>query len=85
MFERQNFVQLFNSKKVKKRGKLNKKMANGDTKTGFFSKSNDLKNRIIFTVLLLSVYRFGTYVPLPGIDPQALQTLMDYHYLLACF
>tara|TARA_Y100000590_G_scaffold337622_1_gene384632 strand:- start:1719 stop:3020 length:1302 start_codon:yes stop_codon:yes gene_type:complete len=52
-------------------------MANEDTKTGFFSKGNDLKNRIIFTVLLLCVYRFGTYVPLPGIDPQALQSLME--------
>ena len=38
---------------------------------------SDLKNRIIFTVLLLCVYRFGTYVPLPGIDPEALQSLME--------
>ena len=52
-------------------------MANGDTKSGFFSKGNDLKNRIIFTILLLSVYRLGTYIPLSGIDPQALQTLME--------
>ena len=52
-------------------------MANGETNTGFFSKGNDLKNRIIFTILLLCVYRFGTYVPLPGIDPQALQSLME--------
>ena len=35
---------------------------------GFFSKGNDLRNRIIFTILVLSVYRLGTYVPLPGID-----------------
>ena len=39
--------------------------------------SSDLKNRIIFTVLILCVYRFGTYVPLPGIDPEALQSLME--------
>tara|TARA_B100000029_G_scaffold53939_1_gene48959 strand:- start:9912 stop:11213 length:1302 start_codon:yes stop_codon:yes gene_type:complete len=52
-------------------------MANEDIKSGFFSKGNDLKNRIIFTVLLLCVYRFGTYVPLPGIDPQSLQSLME--------
>ena len=43
---------------------------------GFFSKSNDLRNRILFTIMLLSVYRLGTYVPLPGIDPQSLQSLM---------
>jgi preprotein translocase subunit SecY len=52
-------------------------MANEDSKSGFLSKSSDLKNRIIFTILLLCVYRFGTYVPLPGIDPQALQSLME--------
>ena len=44
---------------------------------GFFSKSNDLRNRIFFTILILCVYRLGTYVPLPGIDPLSLQTLMD--------
>ena len=52
-------------------------MANEQARTGFFSKSNDLKNRIIFTVFVLSVYRLGTYIPLPGIDPQALQLLME--------
>ncbi len=52
-------------------------MESNSTNTGFFSKGNDLKNRILFTILILSVYRFGTYVPLPGIDPQALQSLME--------
>ena len=41
------------------------------------SKSNDLRNRIIFTILILSIYRFGTYVPIPGIDPTALQEIMS--------
>tara|TARA_B100000959_G_scaffold171246_1_gene179340 strand:- start:65 stop:1366 length:1302 start_codon:yes stop_codon:yes gene_type:complete len=45
--------------------------------SGFFSKDNDLRNRIIFTILLLCVYRLGTYIPLPGIDPQSLQSLMQ--------
>jgi len=45
--------------------------------SGFFSKSNDLRNRILFTVLILSIYRFGTYVPLPGIDPESLKTVMS--------
>ena len=45
--------------------------------SGFFSKNSDLTNRIIFTIFALSVYRLGTYVPLPGIDSQSLQTLMD--------
>ena len=38
---------------------------------------SDLKNRIIFTIFILSVYRLGTYIPLPGIDALALQTLME--------
>ena len=52
-------------------------MSNDNKNTGFFSKSNDLRNRILFTILVLSVYRLGTYIPLPGIDSQSLQTLMD--------
>ena len=40
-------------------------------------KSNDLRNRIIFTIVILSIYRLGTFVPLPGIDPEQLQTLMQ--------
>ena len=39
--------------------------------------NNDLKNRILFTILVLSIYRLGTFVPLPGIDPEQLQILMD--------
>ena len=39
--------------------------------------SNDLRNRILFTVFILAIYRLGTFVPLPGIDPQQLQTLME--------
>ena len=39
--------------------------------------SNDLRNRILFTVFILAIYRLGTFVPLPGIDPQQLQILME--------
>ena len=41
------------------------------------SSTNDLKNRIIFTILILAVYRFGTFVPLPGIDPEQLKIMME--------
>ena len=51
-------------------------MERADSKS-IFSKGNDLKNRIIFTILVLCVYRLGTYIPLPGIDAQSLQTLMQ--------
>ncbi len=39
--------------------------------------ATDLKNRIIFTIFILCVYRLGTYIPLPGIDAEALQQLME--------
>ena len=38
-----------------------------------FSKASDLKDRIIFTLLALFVYRIGTYVPLPGLDPAIIE------------
>ena len=40
-------------------------------------KSNDLKNRILFTIFILAIYRLGTFVPLPGIDPEQLQIMME--------
>ncbi len=41
------------------------------------SQSNDLRNRIFFTLFVLAIYRLGTFVPLPGINPDELQTLME--------
>ena len=32
----------------------------------------DLRKRIIFTFLLLAVYRLGSHIPTPGVDPIAL-------------
>jgi preprotein translocase subunit SecY len=31
-------------------------------------KATDLRSRILFTIMLLIVYRIGTYIPVPGID-----------------
>lgn len=36
-----------------------------------FSKADDLKKRIWFTLAALLVYRLGTYIPIPGINPEA--------------
>ena len=52
-------------------------MEKDNSGSGFFSKNSDLTNRILFTVFILSIYRLGTYIPLPGIDPQSLQELMQ--------
>ncbi|MBC7676613.1 MAG: preprotein translocase subunit SecY [Rhodoferax sp.] len=40
-------------------------------------KAKDLRQRIVFTILLLMVYRLGTYIPVPGIDGTALREFMD--------
>ena len=37
-----------------------------------FAKAEELKKRIWFTLGALIVYRLGTYIPLPGIDPSRL-------------
>ncbi len=39
---------------------------------GALAKAEELKKRIYFTLGALVVYRLGTYIPLPGINPQAL-------------
>ena len=52
-------------------------MSNENLNQGAFAKANDLKSRIFFTIAILIVYRLGTYVPLAGIDPQALTQVMS--------
>ncbi len=42
-----------------------------------FGKATELRQRILFTLGLLIVYRFGTYIPVPGIDGGALRDFMD--------
>lgn len=48
------------------------------TSASLAAKSNkfgDLKNRLIFLLLALLVYRIGSHIPVPGIDPDTLQKL----------
>ncbi len=42
---------------------------------GAFSKATELKKRIWFTLGALIIYRLGTYIPLPGIDPIVLSDI----------
>jgi preprotein translocase subunit SecY len=46
-------------------------MANAGNKFG------DLKNRLVFLVLALLVYRLGAHIPVPGIDPNQLASLFN--------
>ena len=42
-----------------------------------FSKATELKKRIWFTIGALIVFRFLSFVPLPGVNPLILETLYD--------
>jgi preprotein translocase subunit SecY len=44
---------------------------------GALAKAEDLKKRIWFTLAALLVYRLGTYIPVPGIDPVELGKLVN--------
>ncbi len=44
---------------------------------GALAKADELKRRLWFTVGALIVYRLGTYLPLPGIDPGALADIFS--------
>jgi preprotein translocase subunit SecY len=37
----------------------------------------DLRNRVLFTLMLLGVFRIGNFVPTPGVNAEALQILAD--------
>ena len=39
------------------------------------SKIEELKKRILYTLGLLLIYRFGSFVVIPGIDPNALAAM----------
>lgn len=42
---------------------------------GVFAKATELKKRIWFTLGALIVYRLGTWIPLPGVDPMVLEDI----------
>ena len=50
-------------------------MATNATQLAKSGKFGDLRKRVVFLLLALVVYRIGTHIPVPGIDPVALQQL----------
>jgi preprotein translocase subunit SecY len=44
---------------------------------GALGKATELRQRILFTIGLLVVYRLGTYIPVPGIDSGQLRAFFD--------
>ncbi len=50
-------------------------MATNNPMLGSSGKMSDLKNRLWFVLLALIVYRIGAHIPVPGIDPVALESM----------
>jgi preprotein translocase subunit SecY len=44
-----------------------------------FAKAKELQKRMWFTLGALVIYRLGTYIPLPGIDPAVLDQVFHQH------
>ena len=47
-----------------------------NTSWATLAKAKDLRQRIVFAIGLLIVYRLGTYIPVPGIDGNSLREFM---------
>jgi hypothetical protein len=37
----------------------------------------DLRNKVLFTIAMLAIYRLGSYVPVPGIDQNAVNAIKE--------
>lgn len=46
---------------------------------GVLAKATELKSRLLFVLGALIVYRLGTYIPIPGIDPEVLKQIFAQH------
>lgn len=46
---------------------------------GLLGRATELKQRLLFVLGALIVYRLGTYIPIPGIDPQILNQIYQQH------
>ncbi len=58
---------------------LAEKLKSKSTLSSNLNKGNTLRDRVLFTILMLVIYRLGTYIPIPGINPIVLKSfLADY-------
>ncbi len=48
-----------------------------DNAFGALGKATELRQRIFFTLGALIIYRLGTYIPVPGINPVALNEIVN--------
>ena len=56
-------------------------MASGSSQVagmlGSMGRMTELRNRLLVVLVALAVFRLGTFIPVPGINPGALLQLMD--------
>ena len=52
-------------------------MATGSATLAKTGKFGDLRRRLVFLLLALVVYRIGTHIPVPGIDPAQIDVTID--------
>ena len=55
------------------------KLAN-NMNLGAMGKATELRNRLLFTLGALIIFRLGTFLPIPGINPMALQEFFEQIY-----
>src|SRR5580658_2240444 len=44
---------------------------------GAFQKATELHKRLLFTLGAMIIYRLGTFIPIPGVDPAAIASVID--------
>ena len=49
----------------------------GNLNFGALGKASELRNRLLFTLGALIVFRLGTFLPIPGINPVSLQQFFE--------
>lgn len=48
-----------------------------NSNVGSIPRIPELNKRLLFTALMLIVYRLGVFVPIPGIDPEQIVKLFE--------
>jgi preprotein translocase subunit SecY len=51
--------------------------AQGQTLAGVQAGLSELRNRLLFVLIALIVYRVGTHIPVPGINPERLRQMFE--------
>lgn len=44
-----------------------------------FMRVRDIRNKIIFTLLMLIVFRIGTFIPVPNVDANVLKATDEFN------